>query len=57
MNVLLDAGALYKSYISSVLVDNNRENWKDIILTYHSVERLADQKTTVETNEMVRGFG
>jgi len=56
MNVLLDTGALHKSYISSVLVDNNRESWKDFILPYHSVARLADQKTTVETKEMVRGW-
>ena len=53
--VLMDTGALYKSYISSELVQKHRDAWKDNIIPYRSVARLADQITKVETTEMVRG--
>ena len=53
--VLMDTGALHKSYISSELVQKHRDVWKDNIIPYRSVARLADQVTKVETTEMVRG--
>ena len=54
-NVLMDTGALHKSYISSELVERHRDAWKESIIPYRSVARLADQVTKIETTEMVRG--
>ena len=54
-DVLMDTGALHKSYISSELVERHRDAWKESIIPYRSVARLADQVTKIETTEMVRG--
>jgi len=55
VNVLFDTGALHKSYISSDLVERNREKWKDHIFPHRAVACLADQATRIETNEVIRG--
>ena len=44
-DVLMDTGALHKSYISSELVERHRDAWKESIIPYRSVARLADQKS------------
>eukprot|EP01042_Synura_sphagnicola_P036304 gene36304-biopygen1517 len=56
-DVFMDTGALHKSYISSKLVEGNRDAGKECvsIIPYRSVARLADQVTKIETTEMVRG--
>eukprot|EP01042_Synura_sphagnicola_P036417 gene36417-biopygen4789 len=54
-DVLMDTGALHKSYISSELVERHRDAWKGSIIPYRSVARSADQVTKIETAEMVRG--
>ena len=56
VNVLFDTGALHKSYISSDLVERNREKWKDCIFPHRAVACLADQATRIETNEVIRGL-
>jgi len=53
INVLFDTGALHKSYISSDLVERNREKWKDCIFPHRAVACLADQATRIETNEVM----
>jgi len=55
VNVLFDTGALHKSYISSDLVERNREKWKDCIFPHRAVAGLADQATRIKTNEVIRG--
>eukprot|EP01042_Synura_sphagnicola_P036324 gene36324-biopygen2213 len=53
--VLFDMGALHKSYVSAELVEKNREKWKDHIFPHRAIACLADQRTRVETKEVVRG--
>ena len=53
--VLFDTGALHKSYVSADLVEKNREKWKDHIFPHRAIACLADQRTRVETKEVVRG--
>ena len=53
--VLFDTGALHKSYVSADLVDKNRGKWKDHIFPHRAIACLADQRTRVETKEVVRG--
>ena len=54
-NVLFDTGALHKSYVSSDLVEKHRDSWKEFILPHRAVARLADQRTKIETSEIIRG--
>ena len=54
-DVLFDTGALHKSYISAELVERNRDKWKDSIFPHRAIACLADQKTRIETKEVVRG--
>ena len=43
--VLFDTGALHKSYISAVIVDQHREEWRQFIFPHRAVACLADQTT------------
>ena len=54
-NVLFDTGALHKSYISSELVEKNRDKWKNFIFPHRAIACLADQATRIETKEVIRG--
>ena len=51
--VLFDSGALQSSYISSELVDKNRESWKGRIVKHKGLVRLGDNQTTKEVNERI----
>ena len=53
--VLFDTGALQASYVSSELVERNRENWKRAIKPLVSVVKMADQMTSVRTTEKLVG--
>jgi len=44
------AQVVYKQCIGG----ENRDAWKESIIPYRSVARLADQVTKIETTEMVR---
>ena len=54
-NVLFDTGALHKFYISSDLVEKQREDWSKFIVHHNAIACLADQTTRIETNEASRG--
>ena len=47
---------MHRSYISKELVDRNRDKWLDSIVLAKSVVRLADQRTTLESSEELRGI-
>ena len=53
--ILFDTGALHRSYISKELVDRNRDKWYSSIVLARSVVRLADQRTTLESTEELKG--
>ena len=55
-DVLMDTGALHKSYICSELVERHRDARKGSIIPYRSVARLADQVTKIETTEMAVSY-
>lgn len=54
-SVLFDSGALHHSYISEDLVERHRAEWASSIKPYKSWVKLADQKTVIQTKEMVTG--
>ena len=53
--ILFDTGALHRSYVSKELVDRNRDKWYSSIVLARSVVRLADQRTTLESTEELKG--
>ena len=55
LDVLLDSGALQKSYISNEIVERSRERWESAIAPYDSTVAMADSTTKVRTSECVRG--
>jgi len=54
VKVLVDTGALHKSYISADLVERYRDLWSSCNFPHRAVACLADQVTKKETNEIVR---
>ena len=54
-NVLFDTGALQASYVSSELVEKNREKWKLGIKPHTLIVKMADQMTKVKTSEKMIG--
>jgi len=53
--VLFDTGALHRSYINKDIVDKHRKEWESRIRPFEAQVRLADQKTVVETTDIIRG--